>query len=345
MAATSIDSALLNKARNFVNEYYPLKDTDPTLLNKTNRLIWYCNLSGFFVSLNPTIQPEDIKDESDNRFRSGGEIAKCLFDEGYDHYRVYECGHLILDLYLILTLFDNIQSKNQSKKKNVDAITKCLTSKTCPCCESIAHSYQSSYNDKDELQMYLVASGFSCGGTILVATIIPQKYLPYLTSLFEKGDVVDCGGYRGTQIFMFNGNRFKQVPTGEYYPIFPLKYLKLRGYSFYLKYEPELLLFDNDISYCAGMCFTPYDCSSVKLGTRNTEFPKEIEDAYSAPTDDELPTKLQLDYPFTDVHLIQKCFMSNRQFWATMSTGEKITIGRKDMSIGGSSHKMMSGYW
>lgn len=334
---STTESSVLNEAREFVNTHYPLKDAQQPDLNKFKRSVWYCNLSGYWIQkLNPSITPQK---ETKSKWQSGGEIAKSLFNEGYDHYRVFDCGHLILDVYLILTLFDNIKAKRQNTSQ--------IISQSCPCCSSMDKAYPSPYNQSGNLQMYIVSNGLSCGGTVSLANIIPEPYLPHLTSLFEKGDVVDCRGYRGTNIHMFNGKRFKPVQTGEYYPIFPLKYLKLRGYGFYLTFQPELILFDTDISYCAGMCFTPYDCSSIKLGeTGNTDMPEEIDDAYRQPTDDELKhVETKLDYPFTDVKLVQKCFMSDREFWTLLPTGEKLVIGKREMFIGGTNHRSMSGYW
>ena len=68
--------------------------------------------------------------------------------------------------------------------------------------------------------MYQIWNQYSsCCSTIVSKDTIPKIYLPYLTDIFEEGDVVDTEGYRGTGLYIFINNNFEEVELGEYYPL------------------------------------------------------------------------------------------------------------------------------
>ena len=319
----------LTQTKQFVEKYYPLHDNqnfDPT---NCNRLVWYCNLSGFFIpDLNPDIDPNNLENHSDSKT-----IAEQLFDDGYDHYRIYSCGHLVLDSYLILSLYDNFNCRRNSCStlEKVEALLKKYET-CCPCCNDIGNGYRSSCDNDKEKAMYKVSNGFTTGGTIHLGNIIPHKYLKFLTPLFKKGDMVDCEGHRGLGIHIFDGKQFKHLPMDEYWPIIPLEYVKLRGYTFYLsQISSFMLLFEKDVAYTINEGFCPFACDDITLNTDYVPYP----DYPPLDDDDTLPTDDELTYPFTDATLIQKCLYSDRQFRVKLSDDETMCLGNRRMSIHG----------
>ena len=315
------------QAKQFVDKYYPLQDRHNCNPKASNRQVWYCNLSGFFIpELNPEIDPNEIDAGTDEKT-----IAEQLFDEGYNHYRIYKCGHLVLDSYLILSLYDNFNAKR--KCDTVEKVESLLQKyeKVCPCCNDIGNGYPS-VCENEKTKMYRVSNGFSTGGTIILGNVIPHEYLKFMTHLFEKGDIVDCEGYRGTGIHIFNGHQFVEVPKDEYWPIIPLEYVKLRGYTFYLsQVRSNMLLFEYNIAYTVNEGFCPFDCDEITLDTDYVPYP----DYPTLDEEDALPAEEELEYPFTDANLIQRCLYADREFKVKLSESETMVIGNRKMSISG----------
>lgn len=309
------------KAKQFVEKYYPLTSEQEHEPKEFNRIIWYCNLSETLIrELNDVqVEPKDEKSTAD-----------FIYKEGYDHYRIYECGHLVLDTYLILSLFDNL-NYNWSPKWTLDQVEKLLEqSKTkCPCCAGLSDN------------MYIISNSL-CVGTVIVGDIIPKRYLKFLTSLYKKGDVVDCEGYRGTGLYMFDGIEFKQIRTESYYPMIPLEYNKLRGYTYYWKIVDacDLLLFENNIAFTPGGGeFYSFDCNKIKLIDDDDQeddddgenYDQDDDDDDQEETDDDddvTDNKLkEIPYPFTDVKLLNRCLKSKKLYKAKLNDYETMVFG------------------
>jgi hypothetical protein len=73
-------------------------------------------------------------------------------------------------------------------------------------------------------------SGKYVGGTVHVKTTIPKDMLKYIKPIYKEGDVIDCGGYRGLDLYIFENNEFNKVMTEGYYPIWGLDRCKKYGY-------------------------------------------------------------------------------------------------------------------
>ena len=122
--------------------------------------------------------------------------------------------------------------------------------------------------------LYTVSPTFDVGTVRRRKCIIPRKYLSVLTHEVDVGTVIDTHGYRGFGLYIYGDDqKFHLVPTGDYYPIWPLKYLKLKGYLYYLSLFPDFdkLEFNNNIS------FDSYAKEFVMSSYDQNEFPPSDE--------------------------------------------------------------------
>lgn len=175
-------------------------------------------------NVTPTITPIDWKEE---------------YGKGVKTFRVFPCGHCFLDAGLLCKTFDLCAATPA-----VQIISQ-LTFLFQNCLICGPHCV---YDSVNRLRMYVKAPSVNLDAVQSDSTqnIIPCQFFSAITNELKIGDVVDSSGIRGRGLWIYEGNsRFLKVPVNEEYPIWPLEYLKLRGWAFYLKTIPhfdELLL-------------------------------------------------------------------------------------------------------
>jgi len=203
------------------------------------RQVWYCNCSGNFI---PELQRFNAYPVTLN-YKSNGLLCAEYYQKGYTKYRVYKTGQAFLDIHIIGMLFDYFENSYYSPKPTQEDLIKCI--------ESLAGDSPFG-NVVSRLDMYKKVNKFSVG-TVYLRDVVPKNILRYIISECQEGDVIDTDGYRGIGLYIKDGDSFKKVNRHEYYPIWPLKFLKQRGYMHYLKNTPctyyDELLFENGISY------------------------------------------------------------------------------------------------
>ena len=304
------------KFKKFVDKYYPLPlpENIPPKENLKNfkRKIWYCNFTG---SLIPELQeynssPIGIKGKENES------IAGKLYQQGYTYYRVYPCGHSFIDIMLLSMVYDYLRTVGENFDHEL--YIKNLEYK-CLLCQN---------NRNDSKSLYYLFTSMNMG-TIILRPTIPKKYLPALTDEFEKGEVVDTGGYRGLGLYIFNGEKFVKTETYEYYPIWSLEYLKLRGYRYYLTESPETwydeLKFENEISHYMGYGFAKSNTDLddkyeklVKLDINSFEKEKKY---YLVP------------YPFSSPNLPNSYLKSDLPLRAKLSEEEYLYFNKGELYI------------
>lgn len=241
---------------------------DIDTIKSINRGGWYCNFSGKLIkqldefnSINKeTLEKVKFKYENKNIKKEEEEIekeelenekkelekekSKKLYEKLLlNSFTVFECGHCFIDYFLFKIIYKNLEYMEKSKIKFSDLFTKCLFS----CNKKI-----------NRLDMYCVVASSSFVQTTIpvpyktIDNTIPKNKLKYTIGELGKGDVIDTSGCDGRDLYMFIGNyKFLKVPTVDYYPVWPLKYLKYKGYSYYLCDAPvnefDELLFENNI--------------------------------------------------------------------------------------------------
>lgn len=208
----------------FIDKFYPIASNnyEPEI----SRRAWYCNCSGVYINeLQQKYQKNILWIKEDKC------VALTLYKGKYNKYRVYKCGHCIIDVYYLCNLFN-------AGVQNIEECIKSLVFK-CPICEYLGNNI----NNK-----YIVYNLYS-SGTIISNPIIPEKYLKFIKDDLHPGDVIDTKGYRGNGLYLFDGE-FEKVETDNCYPIWPIKWLNKRGYTYYLQLEKtKILYFENDIYY------------------------------------------------------------------------------------------------
>lgn len=223
--------------KKFADKYYPLKGNDAINPEETKRLVWYCNYTGIFI---PELQEKygcqiDFKEEDDENLCFELNLIKA----GYTNYQVYPCSHCFLDVSLLCALYDNInfcwspKFSEERAKQIINNLDK------CPICNPVQKSVLKSLNKNnyDEKLIPYIVSNELITGSVILRPIFPKKYIHHLADLhvFEEGDLVDVDGYRGIGLYILDDDgKFKQVKTGEYYPGWPIKWLKKRGYRYYV---------------------------------------------------------------------------------------------------------------
>jgi len=264
------------KFSQFVDKYWHLaslkpKDqpTEDDLMN-IKRGRWYCNFTGKPVkelqkfnavdNFEVTFYSEDDDDcydddESDDDDTDHPRLSEQFYKKGYDSYHVYKCGHCFIDIYLLSGLFDYVNSCYSTmidlREEGEDAVhehvDKHLRSyyTECLCC-------QGKRTEDDRLSLYTTSTSLDIGTIIRRDCVIPKKHLGAISHEIKEGDVIDTDGYRGIGLYIYEGGQiYSKVPTGEYYPIWPIENLKSRGYLYYLTETPEScfdeLPFENDI--------------------------------------------------------------------------------------------------
>lgn len=230
----------IDKFYRFVDENYPIISDVP--IGDTQRKIWYCNVSGVFI---PELNNEKIHEEQDL-----GPLSLAAHDlfnnKGYRHYNIYPCGHCVLDVYFLAVIFDKMQfpwHPEWTEKNAIETIER--TTKMCPMIDTPTRS-----------NYYHVSVKLLNEQDFLNPLIIPERYLKYITHIFKEGEVVSTNGLLDTDLFILYNSEFKRVRIGEYYPIWPLKFVKIRGYRYYLNVNNggfDSLPFDNDVVFLGSV--------------------------------------------------------------------------------------------
>ena len=231
------------KFKAFLDKIWPLPDVKdpPTAMEmiEFRRQVWFCNCSGNFI---PELQrfngyPVTLE------YKSNGLRCAEYYKKGYTRYRVYKSGQAFLDIHIIGMLFDYVENPNISPKPTQEELLKCI--------ERLSGDAPFG-KVADRMDMYKVVKKFSTG-TVHLRDALPKDILRYIASECQDGNVIDTYGYRGLGLYIKDGDRFKKVQRHEYYPIWPLKFLKRRGYRYYLKNSPctdyDELLFENGVTH------------------------------------------------------------------------------------------------
>jgi len=253
---------------NYIKFFWNLTSIKPNtipieiLLYKRNG--WYCNISGELI---PELQNynrsqevflkneechfegniNDFVDEHlEYEIKSRKEcLAMKYYNNGYNSFRIFNCGHCFIDIYLLSCIFDHTKySRTIANCKEL--LNKCLYNCLFGCNENT-----NTATKEFKVSLYEINNCYD-NGTLVLRNTIPSNRFKYVVNELEIGDIIDTYGYRGKGIYIYEGNnRFLRVPNFYQYPIWPIEYLKLRGYSYYIKkYEflsVEILRFENDL--------------------------------------------------------------------------------------------------
>ncbi len=267
-----MDSSLITKEfKQFVQRYWFLtslksqNQPNESDLKSIKRSRWYCNLTGrsiphlqkFNTRTNFDVTIKEDSEDYDDHFSNEEKAcaSELLYNGGYDSYHIFECGHCYIDIHVIAALFDYIESrhmpmiklKKMGEKAVDDHVNEQLNSffsKCFVCGGNRCHD--------DRLSLYACSTILNTGTVFLPSRIIDKKNFGDICDELKWGDVIDSEGYRGTGLYIYEGNRsYSKVPCDEYYPNWPLEYLKTRGYLYYLTSDFETLFdrlpFDNKI--------------------------------------------------------------------------------------------------
>jgi hypothetical protein len=195
-----------------------------------------------------------------------------------------------------------------------------LSKNTCPCC-----SFTSSGGDSEILRsMYYLYTSFDPDENTQ-SHILPEKCLDHVLNLYNDGDVINTDEYRGVGLYIcVKGStisHFQQVPCGEYYPIWPLEYLKLRGYRYYLKFYEyyDELHFEDDIVLISGLNkFCP---KSDKIDRHHIEY-NEGDDFPDRPLRFDIARFEEVPYPFTSVDIVNNYSEQRSRKYARLNAEE-----------------------
>lgn len=248
------DKDLEPRFKAFLDQYWPLPSVNTILTDNDikafKRQVWYCSASGLFI---PELQKYNVYPII-LTYKQSELLCSKFYQQGYTNYRVYKTGHAFLDIHIIGMLFDYFINSYYSPKPTIEDMMKYINK---------LPDYENNpfVNTNNVLDMYKLVTNFSTGTIYVRDTVIPKKAIKYIGSEFRDGDVVDTSGYRGTGLFIKDGNEFIPVDRREYYPIWPLKFLRHKGYIHYLKnsfcqYFDELK-FENGISFYPYLGFGP----------------------------------------------------------------------------------------
>lgn len=263
-------------AENFIKDNYPLKSMkhhlDEDQIKKIKRRVWYCNCSDLAI---PELQKYNYEDEAKYDYVKTDIISCQFYEKGYKNYRIYENGLAFLDIHIVCMLFDYLYEHGRYhdyRQKDVDMILDKINEDECP--------FAKIKNRKDMYKNVGIKSGgtlsklcFGVQGTILLKNYYCKEYIEHIADEFDDGDVIDTKGYRGLGIHIKIGSWFEPVDRREYYPIWPLRYLKKRGYLYYLN-ETEQSCFD-ELYFDNGISFIPYD--NLFIWTNRKRMEKESE--------------------------------------------------------------------
>ena len=194
----------------------PIKKNKATInFTEINRALWYCNWSGLPI---PELNANHGTLDFEKDFKCKYPRDRIIFENGYNKYRVYPCGHCVYEAAFLCSLYDrfNYYITEEDVKKKINSLIK------CPICKG---------GRINTIELYAVSNELTLG-TINLTNIIPIKYINTLASVFQEGTIVDVEGYRGTGLYYLKDKKFVKVPIKEYYPLWPKDLIQLRGYMY-----------------------------------------------------------------------------------------------------------------
>lgn len=319
--------------KTFLDNYYSLPDTftETIDLNNFPRALWYCNISGVLI---PELQTKysdleiDLQDLEPEQSLASDFYQGKLTEVAYNKYRVFPCGHCILDVYYLSSLYDNMNF-NWSPPFTIEKVEKCIQRllEKCPICDT---------NVYDPDKVYLVSNRLTLG-TVILKSIIPLKYLKYLSSIFEPGKVIDTDGYRGIGLYLLDDDQqFKKIPIENYYPIWSLKWLKKKGYAAYVNLTDfDALPFENGIYLTMERVF--YNACNSKVFELNSDEELQTEENdYVSPETTCAPRNYQekinlqeaaeMTYPFEHSRRVNEYLKSGKLFKARLNEFEYLVF-------------------
>jgi len=286
-----------DELKKFVDVYYPISIDFPAIndVSLLPRKVWYCNVSGIFIS---ELQDRLGGTQLEIQNNENTEAAAKLYSSGYNHYNIYPCGHCILDVFMISILFEHMKFPciETSVDKSLEYVRK-----MCPICPHGSGKSPHGVN-----LIYYIGTPANSDIVILEPTIIPKKYLPYTSENFAEGDIIDTD----TGLCIFDGKEFVDVRKCEYYPIWPLKYLKQRGYRYYLDFTElqDAIPFEENAVFLSSVgMFIPSSAISCETDEKpiDAEFFKTLTELEKYDRI-EIPQRINLSefnivpYPFSD---------------------------------------------
>lgn len=163
-----------------------------------------------------------------------------MYKNGYNSFRVFKCGHAFLNINLISGFFDRLKDPKRTLETVFSQCVICTDKNTWD------------HKENKRLSMYGLGTVFDTGTILRPRMVMPEDFfcLGALAHELKVGDVLDVAGYRGTNLLIYEGkHQYLQVNTEEYWPIWPLQYLRLRGYLYYLNFMErfDALLFGNEV--------------------------------------------------------------------------------------------------
>lgn len=209
----------------------------PSLWWITNSTFQRYSMARFTTVSNPTshITLDDLQPDQ-KHIRSELKQWCARYSE---HFYVYDCGHAVYDIALMYRQFCTTETFESLLK-------------TCSRCEK-----DSRINTKNN-------------------SIIPLNEVHLYANQLQVGDVIDCDGYRAVGYYIYEGivegsPTFLRVPTlSGYGAVWPLYYLKLRGYAYYYSYDEchvDAWLFSNGYAYTIGNGFEEWNKRFTHAGT------------------------------------------------------------------------------
>ena len=335
---------------------------------------WYCNLTGKLIpelqkyntvnDYKVTIQytQEDEPEEQQNEDDEGNEeseskLSEQFYKKGYNTYHAYQCGHCYLDICVLSGLFDYINYPYSSmidlKKKGPQAVNHYVENKLkniynqCMICGDDAKK-----TEFNRLLIYNLCTDLDCG-TIISRCVIPHNRLGAICHELTPGDVIDTGGYRGLSLYIYEGNKtFTKVQTEEYFPIWPIEWLKRRGYLYYLTEAPETcydaLPFGNNVQLINGchgpaeICFIEKEANCDELDYLNEEINVENNESTSqiklgnfivVVTKNTQGDYFELPYPFDNPKQANTLLLSGLTFKAKLTDTEYLLFRDRQVFI------------
>ena len=223
---------IINKLKNFIEENgYPSSDDD------------YPDNHDDYPD-----NHEDIEhvDESDAL-----KMLKDLYTKGYNNFHAFPCGHCYINIYALFAIYDYLNDswdgidlrKKHEKDGNLDLCVKELLS------NSFNHCNKCKLNKTPTTSTYMYAN-FRPFASYQTFGYVNPKYLGAMSNKLKIGDMVHTNNVNKSCniIYIYEGNSmYLRIPRKWHYFVLPLKYAKLRGYSYYLNncgYFDTLLLND-----------------------------------------------------------------------------------------------------
>jgi hypothetical protein len=233
---------------------------------------WFCNLTGELVPElqacnNVTVDGGAAKEKKEEC--GDDRLSKQLYNRGFNSARVFPCGHAFIDVYLVSAIFEMVNSSfshmHQLRARGSGAIDAHVREQLDSLLRECTHCKHNNrpirfFGDPEalpwawpeHLKLYTLATNLETGSVITNPLVIQERHLDVVAREVEPGQVVTISGYRGMGLMIYKGDgEWIDVPREEYYPIWPLEYLKLRGYLYYLN-NPIVgrfdgLPFENDV--------------------------------------------------------------------------------------------------